>query len=186
MGRTAKALEAGEEPTEIFARKGDWRGSDALPLRFAGALHWLALSGEDPDLAREYPAQKPDWDIEAVWRIAADTMKRDPEWFVGFIRHAPQTNETRRSFALMPAFHAVAENENLHMWELGASAGLNMHWEKFAYRTASWSWGSGPLVMDTEWRGPAPLLRPNLTVVSRGGCDLNPLDIRGRRAIAAA
>jgi hypothetical protein len=178
MGRTAQALDAGEEPTEILAHKGDWRASDALPLRFAGALHWLALSGENLDLAREYPAQKPEWDIEAVWRIAAEAMKRDPEWFVGFTRHAPQTNETRRSFALTPAFHAVAENEALHMWELGASAGLNMHWEKFAYRTDSWSGGSGPLVMDTEGRGPAPLLRPKLTVVSRGGCDLNPLDIR--------
>jgi hypothetical protein len=177
MGRTVQALEAGEEPAAILARK-TWQSSDALPLRFGGALHWLALSGQEPDLAREYPAQKPDWDIEAVWRAAAAAMKRDPDWFASFISHAPQTNETRRSFALMPAFHAAAENGPLHMWELGASAGLNMHWEKFAYSTPDWSWGAGPLKLTTDWRGPRPLLRDKLVVASRGGCDSNPLDIR--------
>lgn len=178
MGRAARAVEAGEQPAAIFAHRSDWRMTDVAPLRFAGALHWLVLSGQDEALAREYPAQRPDWDIDAVWRAARVAMMRDPEWFIMFLRHAPQTNETRRALALTPAFHAAAEIGPLHMWELGASAGLNMHWDKFAYRTGSWSWGSGPLALDTDWRGPAPLLRPALVVRSRGGCDVNPLDIR--------
>jgi hypothetical protein len=141
-------------------------------------MHGLALSGRDEMLAREYPAARADWDIDRVWSLAQTAMARDPEWFADFLRQAPQTNETRRAFALMPAFHAAAEIGPLHMWEVGASAGLNLHWEKFAYNAPGWSWGEGPLKLDTEWRGPAPTLRQNLVVASRAGCDVNPLDIR--------
>jgi hypothetical protein len=177
LGCAAQAMEAGDEPAGLFANR-EWRRADAAALRFAGAVHGLALSGRDRTLAHEYPAARADWDIERVWRAAQMAMRREPEWFADFIRHAPQTNETRRAFALMPAFHKAAEIGPLHLWEVGASAGLNLHWDKFAYDAGAWSWGQGPLKMDTEWRGAAPALRETLVVASRAGCDVNPLDIR--------
>lgn len=182
LDRAAQAIEAGEEPRTLLLLKRDWRAADVAPLRFAGALHWLVLSGQDAALAREYPAQRPNWNIEDVWRAASAAMARDPAWFIAFFSHAPQTNETRRAFALMPAFHAAAGGEPLHMWELGASAGLNMHWDRFAYDAGSWSWGAGPLTLTTDWRGSPPLLEKSLIVSSRGGCDVNPLDIRDEAA----
>ena len=86
------------------------------------------------------------------------------------------------TLALLPAFLSVANGDApLHMLEIGASAGLNLSWDKFAYKTGSWSWparaaANAPLI-DTEWRGAAPAYRGPLNVASRAGCDLNPMDV---------
>ena len=155
---------------------GDWSGhprADAVSLRLTGALHTAALSGRDPALAAEYPAARPDWDAERVWRSARAFLARDRAWAADFLRFAPQTNETRRSIALLAGFLAVAARfaRPLDLLEIGASAGLNVSWDRFAYRTGSWSWGTpgGPLI-ETAWTGPPP----RSTHPSRSG--------RGRRA----
>jgi hypothetical protein len=162
----------------------DWPGSpraDAVSLRLAGALHAAALAGRDPALAAEYPAARPAWDAEAVWRTARAFLARERGWVADFVRSPPQTNETRRSIALLAGFLALAARfeQPFDMFELGASAGMNLCWDRFAYRTASWSWGgsSSPLI-ETDWRGPPPPLDAHPRVRSRAACDLNPLDLR--------
>src|SRR5262249_23955211 len=99
-----------------------------------------------------------------------------------FVQSPPQTNETRRTIALLPGFFAAARGGGpLHVLEIGASAGLNTNWDRFAYRAGGWSWGAtdpGAPSIDTAWRGPAPDLSTPLTVASRGACDLQPLDVR--------
>lgn len=168
----------------VDAVAGDWRGSpraDAVSLRLAGALHFAALSGRDPALAALYPAANPAWIAEQVWPAARRFLKQERDWVRAFMLSPPQTNETRRSIALLAAFLGFAQTarQPLDMLELGASAGLNLNWDRFAYRTQSWSWGrDSPVCLDTDWAGPAPPLDAPLEVRSRAGCDLNPLDIR--------
>ena len=154
--------------------------SDALSLRLAGALHDAVLSNRDPQLASLYPAQTPNWRMNDVWPIARAFLKREHEWVSDFIRSPPQTNETRRSIALLAGFLTFANGWRgpIDTLELGASAGLNLNWDRFAYRTATWSWGaSSPVTIDTQWSGPAPpSAQPH--VRNRAACDQNPLDIR--------
>ena len=177
----ARDLEGGGPTAELV---GDWPSSpraDAVSLRLAGALHTAALSGRDPALAAEYPALRPAWDAAAVWRVARAFLARERTWVAEFVRSAPQTNETRRAIALLPGFLTLAARFDLpfDMLEIGASAGLNQCWDRFAYRTASWSWGpSSPVQIDTDWRGPAPPLDVRPNVRSRAACDLEPLDLR--------
>lgn len=166
----------------ILADIPELRRADAMPLRIAGALHALVLSGRDPGLAAEYPAQRRAWDMATLFPKAQAAMEREPVWFADFLKHPPQTNETRRTIALLPAFAAAAAGGGpLHMLEIGASAGLNLSWSQFAYRTREWAWGrvaeDRPMV-DAEWRGPPPNLRLSLDVRSRLACDQNPLDVR--------
>jgi hypothetical protein len=177
MGRD---LELGGPTAELVA---EWPRSprvDAVSLRLAGALHAAALSGRDPALAAEYPAARPAWDEDAVWSAARAYLVRDRAWVASFLASAPQTNETRRSIALLAGFLGLAARFDLpfDMLELGASAGLNLHWDRFAYRTQSWSWGDdSPARIDTDWSGPPPPVAAPLRVRSRAGCDLNPLDL---------
>ncbi len=165
---------------------GDWPCSpraDAVSLRLVGALHEAVLTGRAPALAAQYPAQRADWSIDAVWPAARDFLEREQAWVAAFIRSAPQTNETRRAIALLAGFLDIAKRHGVPMdtLEIGASAGLNLNWDKFAYRTASWSWGGeSSVLIDTDWRGPPPALDANVTVRSRAACDLNPLDVRDR------
>jgi hypothetical protein len=90
-----------------------------------------------------------------------------------------QTNEVQRSWALLPGFLTVADGRPLDLLELGPSAGLNLMWDRYAYRYSTGTWGSGPLELTGEDRVPPPaeLLARHVTVSRRRGVDLNPVDV---------
>jgi hypothetical protein len=167
----------------VAALVGEWPTNpraDALALRLAGALHLAVLSGRDDKLAALYPPGHAAWRMDHVWPVARAFLERERAWVAGFIRSAPQTNETRRSIALLAGFLTFAENWRgaIDTLEIGASAGLNLYWDRFAYRTASWSWGgASPVLIDTDWQGAAPPAQAAIVIRSRAACDLNPLDI---------
>ncbi|HMI93381.1 MAG TPA: DUF2332 family protein [Polyangiales bacterium] len=177
-------FEAGGPVAELIA---DWPGSplvDALTMRLAGALHAAVLTGRDPALAAEYPEQRADYRMDAVWPLARALFAREQTWVTEFMRSPPQTNEVRRSIALLPGFLAFAEtcpDREFDMLEIGASAGLNLGWDRFSYRTDSWSWGpDGGVPIDTDWHGPPPPLAIVPRIRARAACDQNPLDINDR------
>jgi hypothetical protein len=163
---------------------GDWPTnprSDALSLRLAGALHAAVLTNRDPALAALYPGHARVWSGRDVWPVARAFLGREGAWVADFIRSAPQTNEIRRSIALLSGFLTFAKNWRgpVDTLEIGASAGLNLNWDRFAYRTRDWSWGGeSDVVIDTDWNGPPPPTAARINVRNRAACDLNPLDIR--------
>jgi hypothetical protein len=162
---------------------GDWAGpprADQLAIRVCGALHAAVLTHRDPALAATYPAPDKSVDMDAVWRAASALLLRERDWVARFIQSAPQTNEVRRSIALLAGFLAFAaqHDRELELLEVGASAGLNQCWDRFSYRTSSWSWGpKSDVLIDTDWQGPPPQLAARPRIHARAACDLNPLDI---------
>lgn len=178
--RLAEDLESSGPTVALI---GDWPTNpraDALALRLAGALHAAALGGRDAALAELYPNARADWRMEDIWPAARAFLAREHKWVAAFIQSAPQTNEVRRSIALLAGFLTFAKNWQgpIDMLEIGASAGLNMNWDRFRYRTSSWTWGGeGPVVIDTDWNGPPPPVDVTPNVRARAACDLNPLNI---------
>lgn len=159
-----------------------WPGNpraDAVSLRFTGALHAAALTGRDALLAAEYPDARADWSMDRVWPVAKAFVERDELWVREFMRSPPQTNETARSTGLACGFMWLAERSPgpFHMLELGASAGLNLNWDRFAYAHPAWgrSEVAGPF-MPTVMSGSPPAWR-EITIASRAACDQNPLDV---------
>ncbi|MFV4649321.1 DUF2332 family protein, partial [Mycobacterium tuberculosis] len=68
----------------------------------------------------------------------------------------------------------------LRCLELGASAGLNMNWDRFGYRFgegARWGDPAAAVQLSGEWEGCSPPTPAVLTVVERAGCDQNPIDV---------
>jgi hypothetical protein len=61
--------------------------------------------------------------------------------------------------------------------EIGASAGLNLIWDRFAYALGGAPWGdtASPVGIAPEWDGPPPPV-PSAVVFARAGCDQAPLD----------
>ena len=151
--------------------------ADAGPLRIAGALHAMTLTGKSSVLAGLYPAGRPDWDMEEVLPAALAALEAHRDWVADFLLSPPQTNETRRSIALLPGL--VALEGPLHLREIGASAGLNLHWDSFGYDGGSWSRAgiAGAPVITTEWTGPPPDLPERFEIASRRGGDRAPLDV---------
>lgn len=180
IARLGDDLAAGGPVADLVGAWPTHPRKDALALRLTGALHHATLAGADPDLAARYPAARADWSMDEVWPLARSFLARERTAVAEFIRSAPQTNETRRSIALLAGFLAFAEAHPgpIDTLEIGASAGLNLLWDRFAYRTASWAWGGdSPVVIDAEWKGRAPALGAPLAVRHRAACDLHPLDI---------
>lgn len=153
----------------------------ATSLRLAGALHFGVLSGRAERLSKLYPKASEDWQIAELWPVAAEYLEADYEQVAAFIQSDPQTNETRRSIALLPGFQAIADRfrQPMHLLELGASAGLNQCWDKFSYAGNDWqrSGGSGGVRVSTDWQGAPPHSEGALEIASRAGCDLNPIDV---------
>jgi hypothetical protein len=180
MARMRDDIEAGGPTAKLLA---DWPTNpraDALALRLTGAAHAAALTNRDPELARLYPASNPEWRMDEIWPHVRDLFDRERAWAHAFIQSAPQTNEIRRSIALLAGFLHFAQGWRgpLDMLEIGASAGLNQNWDRFAYRPRDWSWGAdSPVVVDTDWNGAPPPVDAPINVRSRAACDLNPLDI---------
>jgi hypothetical protein len=162
-----------------------WPGNprrDALSLRVAGFLHHSVLTGAAAELARVYPGRDADWTMARIWPIARDWLTANHAAAQAFLISPPQTNEVRRSIALLPGFLKLAAlyPGPMHLLELGASAGLNQNWDRFSYQTASWARaGSSSVRIDTDWNGPPPEhLDAEVRIASRAACDQSPIDIR--------
>ena len=99
-----------------------------------------------------------------------------------------QTNEIRRCSYLMPAFGVVAlENPGkpLALIDVGASAGLNLLWNRYRYLYSDGS-AFGPAdsgaVIEAETRTRMPqMLEYFPDVALRIGIDLNPVDLRNEQ-----
>lgn len=166
----------------IFHWKGDYSAkADNVALRLCGAINHLALMGTDKLLQTVYPP-RPNFefmDDDTVWDIINGALERQGAAIIDFMKSAPQTNEVRRSAALIPAYHAIAKRFNLpiDLYELGASAGLNLYPDLYGIQTDEFSINpDSRLVLSPEWRGDIPAMG-DLRISSRKACDLTPVDI---------
>lgn len=152
-------------------------GEDAVPLRLFGGLHRLVLTRRDAGLAAVYPpAEASD---EALADAIGIAIARHDHDLHDILMSPPQTNEVGRSAMLLPGFLWLARRfgPKLDILELGASAGLNLHWDDYAYRYGDIRWGESPasLELTAECDAPPPL-DGTVEVVRRRACDIAPLD----------
>ncbi|MFE9693129.1 DUF2332 family protein [Micromonospora sp. NPDC005806] len=94
---------------------------------------------------------------------------------------ATQTNEAGRCAVLLPVLAALPQP--LALLEVGASAGLCLYPDRYAYRYGDHRIGAGQPVLDCVITGTAaPARLPE--VVWRAGLDLNPLDVTDSADVA--
>ncbi|MCW1933458.1 DUF2332 domain-containing protein [Pararhodobacter zhoushanensis] len=171
-----------EPDTALTRRLFDWPGdltsnAASVSLRLAGALHALVLQGH-AGLAAVYPPNA--CDDDTLWQAVHAALASDAAFIDGFIDSAPQTNEVRRSAVLIATGHWLAARYPLPLVfsELGASAGLNLNWDRFALDLGTTTLGptDPALTLTPDWRGPHPA-PSTVRVTERAGVDLNPIDL---------
>ncbi len=154
---------------------------DAIPLRLAGAIHRVVLRGDDTRLARHYPSMggKPGEDFGAD--------------FIGYVREhldevelglssQVQTNEVGRSVVHLALSHWITkfDIEECDFLEVGASAGLNLNFDKFYACFGQLRMGdpSSALRFMGDWFENAPLVpKVGARIINRRGVDVSPLDV---------
>ena len=164
----AERLSAAEG--QVGARILSWPGdsgpaADSVPLRFAGALHASVLEGRAPGLASLYPPHDGKVDDAALWEAIAEVCRDDAAFVLDRLDGAPQTNEVRRSAMVFAGMLTIAKHfrRPLVLSELGASAGLNLHAERYGYRLAGRDLGElgSSVCLAPRWEG-RPRRRPRL------------------------
>ncbi len=149
----------------------------SLPLRIAGGLHALVLTRVSPELTALYPPKTAS--DAALAEAVLHALTTHEEFLLDWTSHPPQTNEVRRSAALIAGAHVALQHFDLpiHLSELGASGGLNLMWDQYALEIHGERFGQTmPAVLLTpDWEGGLP---PNArpVIANRAGVDLNPLD----------
>jgi hypothetical protein len=136
-------------------------------------LHALVLTGQDKALAVAYGSGDDPTDA------AQAAIRAHPAFLLDWLTSPPQTNEVRRSAPLIAAAHWLTARFGLPLVlsELGASASLNLLWDRYALTAQGQTFGppDAALTLTPDWTGPLPpYARP--TVLDRRGVDLNPLD----------
>ncbi|TRD12636.1 DUF2332 domain-containing protein [Erythrobacter insulae] len=173
-----------ESDTATGARIANWAGltlKDAMPLRLAGGLHHLVLSGADRRLARVYSGQVTDQDrIDALVCELVETFDTQ---LLPWLDGPPQTNEAGRAASIMGGLLWLAQKTvpKFELFELGASAGVLTMLDRYRFQLGETIAGprGSPMQIAPEWRGEvSPAAAPaNFQILSVCGCDIAPIDL---------
>jgi hypothetical protein len=161
----------------------DWPGQatqDALPLRSAGGLHALHLSGAEPSLAPLYRGEEAAMaDAPALVAAAID---RHADALMPWLDGPPQTNEAGRSSSYIAAMLWLAAQglpPRFECIEIGSSAGINLMIDRYHYDLGGVEVGpkDSGMQLAPDWRGSPP---PAGAIAFAGlhGCDVAPVDLR--------
>jgi hypothetical protein len=175
------AMVLDDPATGTTERDGALPGARAL--RLMGAVHRLVLEGGAPELARFYPSAGGTVG-EGVREAFSDVLARRREEIAREMRRPVQTNEPGRSAGLLGGFLQLADETGLplRLLEVGASAGLNLRWDRYRYTAPNGAWGDpgSPLRFDPAFTAGNPPLHVRPEIAERRGCDPGPLDPRAR------
>lgn len=152
---------------------------DLVPLRCCAALNLKVRAGAAPALAALYPPHSAHADT-ALSAAIADTITHHDTSLTAFLDSPPQTNEVARSGVLLAGFLSIsaATRMPLALLELGASAGLNLMFDRYAFDLGegrTWGPGEARVRIPCTWTGDAPSLAPPIAIVSRAAVDLRPI-----------
>jgi hypothetical protein len=177
----ASDTELGGSVGRLLSTRPERPVHDALPLRLLGAVHRIALRGDAPALAARYPSCGGDGspiplaEFESVVEANRDEIGEA-------LGEQVQTNEVGRSVVPLSLVHwlAVLGLERVDWIEIGASAGLNLLFEKYGAHTARGTLGdpSSPVRFDASWFvSPPPIVSRPASCERLSGVDVSPLDV---------
>jgi hypothetical protein len=160
------------------------RPGQQAPYLFFGAVQYLLLRGVPHPLRTFYPS-------------VVGPRSREPEQagpaLIDFCRtyrdelgqqiqtRLVQTNVVRRVIGLRIALAEIAKTSPapIHLIEVGASAGVHLHADRYRYLIGDRTYGrpGATVTVDSRWIGahPPPDLDPIPPIATRVGIDLNPV-----------
>jgi hypothetical protein len=173
----------------LLAPHADDPPASALALRLMGAVHRLVLAGDARELARFYPSvsrcgqesERGTADAYAAWEAFRALLADSAAALAPLLHNPVQTNDVGRSGTLLGGFldSAARFGKPLRLLEVGASAGLNLLWDRYRYEWGDGAgWGSveARVRMREVFQNEPPVWPAQVEIVERRGCDPRPVD----------
>ncbi len=184
MHAAARSAATGGVVAEVFPDGAGPPGS-VPALRLMAALHRLVLEGRATELASHFPSVGGSHGPGGAWPAAEAAIRRHLPEVRALVARTVQTNEPGRSAALYGAllWLAARHRQPVRLLEVGASAGLNLHVDRYGYEVGDLVLGDpdSPVRFSQPWIG-APVDDPEgagayLKISCRAGCDPAPVDV---------
>ena len=188
--RTLSATVARNADLLALARLG--RPGQYPTFLFFGAVHHLLLRGVDHPLARYYPSVVGDSarppDAKAGPALVDFCALYGTDLVETISTRLVQTNHVQRALGLRMGLAMLPKDRPIHLIEVGASAGLNLRFDRYGYTVGHHRFGDphSPVQIAADLYGTAPL--PDLddlpALAGVQGVDLDPVDVRDADARA--
>ncbi|HZD02533.1 MAG TPA: DUF2332 domain-containing protein [Actinomycetes bacterium] len=188
LARAADDLERGGVVAEVLLGCAERPRLGPVALRLMAAVHRLVLDGRAPALARYFPSVGGTSSPAHAWPAMRRTLEECRREVRALLERPLQTNEVGRSAALLGGLLVALDRAArlggrrypARLLEAGASAGLNLRVDRFAFDVGGALLGdpASPVRLVEPWVG-TPLDvsgAARLLIVERRGCDLVPLD----------
>lgn len=181
------------DDSELLALAEHCAPGQPAPNLFLGAAHLVLLDNPDHPVSAYYASmvESPKDRAGAFPHFRSLCLEHRGRIVETVSTRMVQTNEVGRCAVLLPAFAIAAERSpagEVAFVEVGASAGLNLLWDRFHYEygeQVSWGSPSSPVRLACEPRGePLPAIPSALSnVTHRVGIDLDPVDLGDAEAV---
>lgn len=183
------------EDAELLEVLASVPASQPPPNILFGAVHYLLFEDDTAPLRRFYRDLGGETaPSEAFPEFRSYVLEHRAEIEVLLSSRRVQTNVIQRCTALLPAFATVAgraDGRPLALIEVGASAGLNLLWDRYSYRyetdgreVAIWGGTGASVQLSCEVHGQATPPTPGeLNVAWRAGLELEPVDVEDADAV---
>ncbi len=191
----AEDVRRGGPAWDVLAEHATRSTDAALALRFMAAVHRLVLTRQAGELALFFPSVGGDADRAGAWHAMRQTLEEHARQLSGWVGLPCQTNEVGRCAALTAGFLNAAAETRRPLWllEIGASAGLNLRWDRYYYEhdeePRAWGDAASPVRLRGHWDVPRDLLEAPVHVSGRAGCDplpVDPLTDEGRLSLSSS
>lgn len=171
--------DAGGPVRRLFAGYEDAPEGSAVQLRLLGGVFRLVLTGRAPELEPFYACLGGTSDPADVWPVLRTVIDKHAEELRTSLEIPPQTNEVGRSAGLLAGLIDVVSWSGLskvRLFEVGASAGLNLLLDRFGFRGRDWQFGPATSPVQFGHAIEGDFQAVPFRVVERRGCDLHPID----------
>ena len=178
---------------EVLALAATAQPGQPVPNLLLGTVHYLLLRGVQHPLAAFYPSltHTPDQMHDPYPAFRRFCLEESEAICELVATRRVQTNEIGRCACLLPAFELIAQEEQrapLSLIEVGASAGLNLLWDRYGYRYENGQTcgrADSPVQITCAVSGknalPLPTILP--AVATRVGLDIHPIDLSDPDAV---
>ena len=178
---------------ELLALAAHRQEGQPAPNMLFGAVQYLLLQGVEHPLAAHYPIlsgpERPPGPAFPFFRaFCLEHRERVAELIA---TRRTQTQVVRRCTCLLPAFGLVYREAAapLALIDVGASAGLNLNFDRYAYRylragreVLRWGRETARVELEADLPGLGTMPEPpgDIPVAGRDGIEVNPIDLADR------